>query len=201
MPVEDEEGYEAYEGYQAYDPAEVRPDRAEAVEADLPSALRDEDGLPLPGFDPRYSEDFEGLLYLGALSKSFTWLGHSFVVRTLTQGELLLVPQLIRDWVGTVGEAKAYTTAMAALATISVDGQELPIPIGDGQGEFSWAYQRFAYAKSNWFQFTIDRIYSEYLTLESRAQKVIDAMEKASGPVGSTDGSSDNSAGPNDEDS
>lgn len=190
MPVDEQ-------GYGAYDPAEVRPD-LDAVEPEQPSGLRDEDGNPLPGFDPRYVDDFEGLLYIGALTKEFSWLGHRFVIRTLTQGELLLVPQLTKEWVGTIGDAKAYTTAMVALATVSVDGAELPIPIGDGQGEYAWAFQRFNYVRNHWFQFTIDRAYSEYLTLESRAQQVIEAMEKASGPVGSTSGSPVTSAGPSD---
>jgi hypothetical protein len=188
MPVEDE--------YASYDPREVRPDRTN----DLPVPLVDDEGEALPTFDERYSEDFEGLLYLGALSKSFEWLGHRFVIRTLNQDELLTVPLLIKQWQGTIGQPKAYTSAMAGLCVVSVDGRDLPIPVGAGEGDLAWAYQRFDYAKANWYQFTIDKIYSEYLVLESRAQAVIEAMEKASGPAVSTGDSSATSAGPSAED-
>lgn len=188
MPVEGQE-------YGSYDPAEVRPEPAPD------GALVDAAGNALPTFDRRYQDEFEGLLYLGALTKSFDWLGHRFVIRTLTQEEVLTVALLIKQWSGTLGEAKAYTTAMAALAVVSVDDKPLPMPVGDGEGEFAWAHQRFNYVRANWFQFTVDKVYSEYLVLESKAQEVIDAMEKASGPAGSTGGLSATSAGPTAEDS
>lgn len=190
MPVEDE--------YAAYDPAEVKvQDESRAPDGGV--VLIDEQGQPLPSFDLRYSDDFEGLLYLGALTKSFSWLGHTFVIRTLTQDEILTVPILIKPWAGTMGEPKSYTTAMAALSVVSVDDKELPMPIGDGQGDYAWAYQRFNYAKANWFQFTIDKIYTEYLVLEGKAQAVVEAMEKASGPAESTSGLNATSTGPTEE--
>lgn len=192
MPVEDGEQYASYS------PEEVRPPQPEPSGDGRP-ALTDGEGNLLPTFDERYVQDFEGLLYLGALTKSFSWLGHTFVIRTLTQGEVLIVPLLIKPWTGTIGESKAYVTAMVALGVISVDGEELPMPVGDGDGEFAWAHQRFAYARANWFQYTIDRVYSEYLTLEAKVRDVIEAMEKASGPEDSTGGSPATSAGPNDE--
>lgn len=195
MPVA--EGQEPEE-FRSYDPADYTP----SDEKDQPQtsgALYDEEGRRLPSFDMRYANDFEGLLYLGALVKEFEWLGHRFVIRTLRSDELLAVPVLIKPWMGGIGEGKAYAIAMAALAVVSVDDQELPIPLGDGRGEYAWAYQRFNYAKANWFQFTIDKVYSEYMALEAKAQAVIEAMEKASGPAASTGGSNATSAGPSDE--
>ena len=186
--------------YAAYDPADVK-EQDDARAKDGGVVLVDDMGAELPTFDPRYAQDFEGLLYLGALSKSFTWLGHTFVIRTLTQDEVLTVPILMKPWGGTIGEPKAYSTAMSSLCVVSVDGKELPMPVGDNQGDYAWAFQRFAYAKANWFQFTIDKVYNEYLVLEAKAAAVIDAMGKASGPEGLMDGSNATSAGPTDEDS
>lgn len=188
--------------FSAYDPTEYRP-RIETgddddKQAQAPDRLYDDEGKPLPEFDPRYAEDFEGLVFLGALLHSFEWVGHRFVIRTLSSSDLLAVPMVIKPWEGTIGHPKAYAIAMAALAVVSVDGQELPIPVGDGQGEYSWAFQRFNYVKANWFQFTIDKVYSEYMALEAKAQAVIEAMEKASGPAASTGGLNAASAGPND---
>ena len=184
--------------YAAYDPADVK-EQDDARAQDGGVVLVDDMGEKLPSFDPRYMQDFEGLLYLGALTKSFNWLGHTFVIRTLTQDEVLTVPILMKPWGGTIGEPKAYSTAMAALCVTSVDNKSLPTPVGDAQGDYAWAFQRFAYAKSNWFQYTIDKVYSEYLMLEAKAQAVIEAMEKASGPAVSTGGLNDTSAGPTDE--
>ena len=186
--------------YTSFDPAEVKAqDESRAPNGGV--MLVDDSGEALPLFDSRYSQDFEGLLYLGALTKSFTWLGHTFVVRTLTQDEILTVPILMKPWGGTIGEPKAYATAMAAMCVVSVDDKELPMPVGDGQGDYAWAFQRFNYAKANWFQFTIDKIYNEYLALEAKTEAVIEAMEKASGSTESTDGSNATSAEPTDEDS
>ena len=184
--------------YAAYDPADVK-EQDDARAPDGGVVLVDDMGEKLPTFDPKYEQDFEGLLYLGALTKSFTWLGHTFVIRTLTQDEVLTVPILMKPWSGTIGEPKAYSTAMTSLCVVSVDGKELPMPVGDGQGDYAWAFQRFAYAKANWFQFTIDKVYSEYLVLESKARAVIEAMEKASGPAVSTGGLNATSAGPTEE--
>jgi hypothetical protein len=191
MPVDVEE-------YAAYDPAEVKAqDETRAPDGGV--RLVDESGEALPSFDPRYSDDFEGLLYLGALTKSFSWLGHTFVIRTLSQDELLMVPIVMKPWTGTIGEPKAYTCAMVAMSVVSVDGKELPMPVGDGDGDYAWAHQRFGYVKGNWFQFTIDKVYSEYLVLEGKAQAVIEAMEKASGSAESTVGLNATSAGPTEE--
>jgi hypothetical protein len=190
MPVEDK--------YTAYDPAKTKAqDESRAQDGSV--MLVDDKGESLPSFDSRYTQDFEGLLYLGALTKTFSWLGHTFIIRTLTQDEVLTVPILMKPWSGTIGEPKAYATAMASICVVSVDGKELPVPVGGGQGDYAWAYQRFNYAKANWFQYTIDKVYEQYLVLEERAQAVIDAMGKASGSVESKDGSNATSAGPTDE--
>lgn len=193
------EGQDEGLGYGSYDPTLVKP-RDEEDQAQSPSALYDDEGNRLPSFDPRYANDFDGLVFLGALTHSFEWLGHRFTIRTLGSDDLLSIPMVIKPWQGTIGEAKAYAIAMASLCVTSVDGEELPIPVGDGRGEYAWAYQRFNYAKANWFQYTIDKVYSEYLALEAKAQAVIEAMEKASGPAALTGGSKAASAGPSDRD-
>lgn len=162
----------------------------------------DEATPALPSFDPRLEEAFDGLIYLGALTKSFFFLGHRFNIRTLTQGEMLIVPMLMKDWVGTVGEAKAYVVGMVCLCIESVDGQSLPMPFEERPGgNIDWARQRFDHVKDRWFPFTIDKVYSEYLELEQTALDVVEAMGKASGPVDSTRGSNADSAGPSDKDS
>lgn len=203
MPVP--EGEQVRE-YAPFDVEQFRPD----LKRDLGSSpdvatLFDEQGEPLPTFDMRHADAFNGLTFLGAMTSRFSWLGHDFVIRTLTQDELLQPPLLIKEWQGTVGEPKAYTTAMAAMCIVTIDGNELPIPLGNQPGrqnvDLAWAQLRFDYARKNWFQFTIDRIYSEYLDLENKVSEVIQAMGEAYGPTESTPGLNANSVGPSDEDS
>jgi hypothetical protein len=148
-------------------------------------------------FDERCKMPFHGLAYLGALTNDFEWLGHKFVIRTLTADEELAVPLLIREWEGTVGAQRAYVMAVAALCTVTIDNDALPTPVTDEPG-YAWAYQKFNYAKARWFRYTFDKIYEEYLVMEDQVRKVLDEMGKASGQAAQTPGwneSSDTSTG------
>lgn len=193
--------------YAPFDVETVRPDlrRDPNVKQDEANPLFDAEGNSLPTFDMRHAEAFNGLTFLGALTSRFSWVGHDFVIRTLTQDEVLVAPLLMKPWQGTIGEPKAYSTAMAALCIVSVDGQELPIPIADRPGagglDLAWAQLRFDYVRKNWFQFAVDKVYNEYLDLEGMVVEVINAMGEAYGPTESTPGLSVNSDGPTDADS
>lgn len=131
-------------------------------------------------FNQKWLDEFEGLLYIGALTSSFRWLGHKFVVRTLKTDEVIETGLLIKEYVGTPGEPKAYQCAVLAAAVLSVDGRELPIPIS-GAPEDTQLRNRFDYIMRNWFAPTIDMAYSRYLACEYKAREVIDAMVKALG--------------------
>jgi hypothetical protein len=157
---------------------------------DTPDTLRDEEGNVLPTFDPKHAEPFKGLLYLGALAKSFDWLGHSFDIRTLRDGEKLAVATIIKPYVDTMGIDRAYACAMAAMCITGVDGDDLPIPIGETKRAHEWGHQRFQYVKDNWYSSTVDRVFNEYLLLEDLAGRVLDAMGKASAPEDSNPSSS-----------
>jgi hypothetical protein len=150
--------------------------------ADRPP-LVDDAGERLPEFDERYRDDFEGLAFIGSLSKEFEWMGHKFVIRTLTVDELLAVTSLTKEFDQTLGTALAYRTAMAAMATVTIDGQELPVPFESDSDNYAWAFQRFNHVKARWFQFTVDAVYGQYLELEERTRQVVAAMGKASGPM------------------
>lgn len=133
-------------------------------------------------FPDEHREDFRGLNFIGALTDTFEFLGHEFVIRTLTTDEVLAVAQIVKEYEGTQGFMRAYATAMAASCIITIDGQGLVTPIGeDNRTTYSMAWQRFNYAKSRWYPQTIDVIYAHYLALENRADDVIKEMGKASG--------------------
>jgi hypothetical protein len=104
----------------SYDPTTLgQPD------PDEPGTLRDEEGNVLPTFDPKYADPFSGLLYLGALSDHFEWLGHEFDIRTLRDGEKLAVASIIKPYVDTMGADRAYACAVVGMAITGVDGDNL----------------------------------------------------------------------------
>lgn len=187
-PTDQQQDAADQEPYQPFDITQVRTSAPREAEP-----LRDEDGTALPSFDERYREDFEGLAFIGSLSKTFQWLGHRFVIRTLTVDEMLAVATVSKAYADTIGNGLAYRTALVSLAVASVDGRDLPVPIGDSE-DLAWAFQRFDYAKAHWFQFTIDAIYNEYLELEEKTHRVVAAMGKAFAQTGSTTGLSSNFA-------
>ena len=101
---------------------------------------------------------------------------------------------MVKPWQDTVAGTRAFVIATVAMAISTVDGQELPIPIGDTRGDtYAWAHQRFAYVRENWFAYTIDKVYSEIQVLDAEVEKVVAALEKAYGSTtgDSTRGSSD----------
>jgi hypothetical protein len=176
------------EGFAPFDLAQARPSIFDPVPEEEVGPLLDEEGNRLPEFDPRYRDDFHGLAFIGSLSREFEWLGHKFVIRTLTVDELLAVTLLTKEYDQTMGAGLAYRTAMVALATQKVDGSDLPVPVAADSNDFAWAYQRFNYVKARWFQFTIEAVYLKYLELEMKTTSVVEAMGKASAPAESTTG-------------
>jgi len=167
-------------GFEGYDPEALLPEPDDS-ELDAAEATDEVDDAIEQPFDERYVEPFKGLIYLGALTKEFEWLGHRFVIRTLTTSELLIVGQIVKEYAETISQGRAYASAMVALATVSVDGEDLPSPVMTHDNGAAWAHQRFQYVTARWFPYTIDRVYSEYLELDAKASDVIEAMGKASG--------------------
>lgn len=131
-------------------------------------------------FDPRYRDEFDGLLFIGSLSKSFTWMDHTFVVKTIGTDEALAISLVIQPWSQTQGEVKAYQAAAVAAALVSVDGKTLPHPITrDITPER--LRPRFEYVMANYQPVVIDMIYGQIMELENKVVEVLAEMGKASG--------------------
>lgn len=151
---------------------------------ETPSAEPDEPE-PLPEFDPKVRQDFEGLLYLGRLTDSFTWLGHRFVIRTLSAGDILEVGLLHKPYVGSLADVKAYQAALVAACVVEVDGKPMPTPLTNERADTELV-NRFEYVLRSWFPPTLDAVYERYRLLEARVEEVIEAMGKAPGWTVST---------------
>lgn len=129
-------------------------------------------------FDERHRKDFEGLMFLGRLEDEFEWMGHTFVVRTVTVDELLQASLLTREYEGTLGADRAYLAAIAAAAIETVDGKPLVTPLGRNDNVHA---QKFKYIRENWYSWTVDAVYMRFRQLELRVQEILDAMGEASG--------------------
>lgn len=132
----------------------------------------------LPEFDPRYTEEFEGLLYLGYLTRDFVWAGHKFSIRTLTTDEVLEVALLVKPYQGTLADAKAYQAAMCAACVVKVDERPLPAPITMDPSDTPLS-NRFEFVRRSWYPLTLDAVYEEFLRLEQTVTEVIAAMGRA----------------------
>ena len=168
-----------------HDPLAVRPENTPGLP---PSSITlDEEALPglnekiEEGFDPKYAEALHGLMYVGSLSHSFEWIGHKFIIHSLSANEQLAVAVLMKPWAGTIGESMAFTIASVAMSIVTVDGEALPVPFQAESDSISWARQRFDYVKSRWFMSTIDLVFAEKLVLDAKVREVLDEMGKASG--------------------
>jgi hypothetical protein len=135
---------------------------------------------PLPEFDPKYRRAFDGLLYLGKLTDSFEWLGHTFTIRTMTANEVLEIGLIHAPYVGTMAEVKAYQALVVAACVVEVDGRPLVIPLTDAP-EDTPLRNRFRYVIDHWYPPTLDAIYERFLLLEKQASDVIGAMDLVSG--------------------
>lgn len=169
----DAEYIDPFEGmeFTPYDPSE-----ATQIPQGTPLGTGAETDEQTGPFDERHKQDFEGLAFLGALEARFSYIGHKFHIRTLTVDEILAVGQIMKDYVGTLGELRAHATAMVALSVVSVDGIGLPIPFEESGSDYAWAQQRFDYVKAKWFPFTVDYVYERFLLLETRVNTVLNEM-------------------------
>ncbi len=128
-------------------------------------------------FDDAHREDFKGLLYLGRVEDEFEYLGHTFRIRTLTTDKFLEIGLLLKPYRDSLAEARAYAAAIVAACVVSVDGEEMPIPLTREESDVA---TRFRYVQRSWYPPIIDAIYDRFLMLESRVEKALVALGEAS---------------------
>lgn len=159
-------------------PAFPGPDegREEGEEKQVPEVIEEE----LPEFDPAYRQPFKGLLYVGALTKTFELFGHHFTIATPTQTERLQIGQVIEPFQSTVTAEIAYQTALVAAYLVGIDGQKLPEPVVSNPKETA-LHDRFRWVSENLRRPVLDRVFDECLRLDRQVDDVLAAMGKASG--------------------
>lgn len=166
----DDESYEPYDPSSRPSPLDPPGDES----SDPTDAHRGE------SFDPRYREEFEGLLFLGSLSKSFSWMHHDFRIKTIGTDEALAISLVIQPWVRSQGEVKAYQAAAVAACLLEVDGKPLPHPLTRDVTPDRLT-PRFEWVLRNYQPVVIDMIYGQIMELENKVVEILAAMGKASG--------------------
>lgn len=165
-------------------PEGLTPSTTDPASSDSQSApplegiTSDEARIATKELDTRYLQDFEGLLYLGALQDEFPWMGHTFSIRTLTVDETLEIGLLVKRYEGTIGENRAFLTATVAAALERVDGRAVHSPLGP---QDSVLEDKFRYVRQGWYSWTIDRVYNQLMALEARVAQIVEAMGEVSG--------------------
>lgn len=162
--------------YDSDDPAARKP--LTATEVDPTRKPEPEEPRPVE-FDPRYREPLHGMLYLGAMKSRFHWLGHDFVIRTLTIAEYAEVALAAARYRDTDFAAKAYQAAVVAACLISVDGKDLPVvPVSADETD---VVARVDYIMGRWFPPITDYVFAKFYELEVEVRDLLDAMGKVSG--------------------
>lgn len=134
---------------------------------------------PFSEFDPRVREDIDGLIWLGYLENEVTFCGHTFVLRTLKGDEELNAGLVSKDYVETIGQAKAWAWAKIALSLVSVDSDTNFCPrIGPDKKEFARA--RFNWVTSQWHWPVGEYLYTELVNLEARQIEAVRAIQNLS---------------------
>lgn len=169
----------------AYDAAMLFPppqQPSSVVTAPEPEPEPEEDHYQeeVPEFDPQWREPFSGLLYVGALTSSFEYLGHRFTIATPTMTEFLQIGQVIEPFQATVMADVAHQVARVAAYLTAIDGKELPRPITNDPKETS-LHQRFQWVTDTLKRPVINAISDKCFELDAKVNGVLEAMGKVLG--------------------
>lgn len=153
------------------------PDRQEdvigekPVEADLDDERNDEVWNVFP---EEHVQALRGLIYLGRLEKEYEYAGHSFLMSTLTEGDILRVGQLTGKYKGTLVEIESHRAFVVAASVQSVDGISLSQPISDDWDVIGDKVRQV----KEWYPAVIRYLYERYVELEATAIDVSNALKK-----------------------
>lgn len=123
-------------------------------------------------FPERWKNDFEGLIYLGALEEEVKIPYHKFVIKTLVAADKIGIIQLSKEYEGSVGYNRIYRAACVAAALVSVDGRVL-VP---SEKKVPILKQKYDYVTNSWYEPVIDLLYNKINELELRAIRVMVEM-------------------------
>lgn len=125
-------------------------------------------------FPPEAIEAFEGLAYLGSIEREYDFAGHVFVIRTLTEGEIIRAKQLAAAYTDTDSHNEATVLYIVSAALVKVDGRDFPSPLSP---DYDVIYER-AQKVRRWYPAVIAWLYERYIELENTASSTLAALKK-----------------------
>lgn len=135
-----------------------------------------EDGRAVDSIFPdEHIQPLRGLLFLGKLENEVEYAGHKFLLKTLTEGELLRVGQLCKPYIGTLSEMESRKMFVVAAALEAVDGELLSAPYKENSDDI---FVRANEIK-NWYPAVISFLFDSYLELEKTSISVSNSLKKS----------------------
>lgn len=134
---------------------------------------------PIDNFPEETREAVNGLIWVGHLEKEVHFCQHTFVIRTLKGDEELNAAVVSKEYIETLGQAKAWAWATIGLALVSIDGDTTFCP-PIGPDGLQYARARFHYVSKNWYWPTCEHLYGEYADLLNRQVEAIRAVQDLS---------------------
>lgn len=125
-------------------------------------------------FPKEHVEPLRGLLFLGRLEQEFEFAGHTFLIRTLTEGEHMRIGQLTKQYRGTSSEVDAKITYTVAACVEQVDGELIAMPFDES---YDLIYEKVKVVK-RWYPTVIAVIFEYYSMLEKTAKEVMESLKK-----------------------
>ena len=153
------------------------PDLLSAAAVGETTLSRDTPTSADDSFPAEVDNEIEGLLYLGALSTVADVWGHKFEIHTLRAGEELARDQIISEYDGMLGQAKALGLATAAASVKAIDGSPLQRPLSPNKSEIISAIRANFNTFSSYYFPVIERLYEEYEKLEVRQARAFRRLE------------------------
>lgn len=126
-------------------------------------------------FDPKYRDDFIGLLYLGRLEDKCVVAGHTFRLLTPGQEDRLSMGAIHKPYANTVVGEQAWRAITVAAYLQEIDGEQAPVPLNSNQPavavRFRWV------VNSIHSDLMIARIFDEIMLLDAKVRELIDVLD------------------------
>lgn len=137
---------------------------------------------PLTLFPPNIRMAVEGLMYLGQLTDTVQFCGHSFGIRTLRPQHRFAIAQVIQPYRNTIEEVGIYRNATVGIALTHVDGDHnFCPPIGPDLEDLVKARLNYVgHHETGWYPPTLEFLWTRHQLLELTAAKAIAELHSLS---------------------
>jgi hypothetical protein len=137
---------------------------------------------PLTLFPPNIQKAVEGLMYLGQLTETVRFCGHSFGLRTLKPQHKYAIGQVVQPYRNTLVEVDIWQNTHVATALTHVDGKHDFCPaIGPDMEDFVRGRLNYVSdADRGWYDPTLEFLWTRYAVLEATATTAIAELQRLS---------------------